>query len=162
MMKQIKLTQGKFAIVDDADYKWLSQWKWYAFKNYYHIWYAVRKSPRKNGKQTTIWMHRKILGLKRGDPCECDHHNGNGLDNRRSNLRIATRAQNNRNQRPRKGGTSIYKGVSWDWRNTKWLVHIRINGRVTHLGYFDNEVEAAQVYDKAAKIFFGGFARTNF
>ena len=159
MSKKIQLTQGKFAIVDDADYKWLNQWKWCAVKMG-NTFYAVRNSY-KNGKQTMIWMHRKILGLQLGDPRKCDHQDRNGLNNQRGNLRMATCAQNIRNSKSRKG-TSQFKGVSWFRDRSKWHAQICVNRRTTNLGFFDSEVEAAQTYNKAAKMFFGEFAYINF
>ena len=87
-MKQIKLTQNKVALVDDADHDWLSQWKWYAVKDYSGDFYATRNSSWKAGKQHTIRMHRQILGLERGDKRISDHINHSTLDNCRSNLRI--------------------------------------------------------------------------
>jgi hypothetical protein len=140
-MKKIQLTQGKFAIVDDADYEWLNQWKWYACADC-NTYYAVR-AAYKDGKQTTVQMHRQILSLKPSDPRQCDHRDGNGLNNRRKNLRIATHAQNQHNQKPQKGGTSIYKGVSWHRHTAKWCARIGVNGQAICLGYFDSEIEAA-------------------
>ena len=125
------------------------------------MWYAARHSSRKNGKQTTIQMHRLLLGLKPGDSRESDHKDGNGLNNRRNNLRIATRAQNQHNQRPQKG-TSRFKGVCWHRDAAKWQAQIQIERRKIHLGYFDSEIEATRAYDAAARNHFGEFARLNF
>jgi len=160
MSKQLLLTQGQIAIVDDADYEWLNRWKWRACKSH-HTWYAVRTTSRKNGKQTMILMHRLLLGLEAGDPRETDHKDGNGLNNRKSNLRIASDSQNSQNRRPQKG-TSIYKGVYWHRHNAKWHAHIKVEGRSIHLSSFDSEIEAARAYDAAARNHFGEFARLNF
>ena len=111
-MKKIPLTQNKFALVDDADYDWLNQFKWYA-RNEGQRYYACR-SFRVDGHVHHIVMHRLILGLKEGDGKITDHIDGNGLNNSRSNLRICTSAENNFNQRPQAGKTSKYKGVHWD------------------------------------------------
>jgi hypothetical protein len=160
MSRKIQLTQGKFAIVDDADYEWLNQWKWYACADC-NTYYAVRQLY-KNGKQIQIRMHREVLGLKYGDLRQCDHRDSNGLNNRRSNLRIATSAQNQHNQRYRRVGTSKFKGVHWNKLRKKWRAKIGINDQQIYLGSFNSEIEAAKTYDKAAKMFFGEFAHTNF
>ena len=157
-VKQILLTQGKFAIVDDEDFEWLNQWRWCAARAG-DRWYAVRllyqSSPR---SKKNLFMHREILGLKRKDGKQTDHVNHNGLDNRRCNIRKCSNTQNQYNQKPRKGCSSKYKGVSWSKVCEKWKVAINH----IHLGYFDNEIEAVKVYDKTAKELFGEFAYTNF
>jgi len=93
---------------------------------------------------------------------DVDHANGNGLDNRRSNLRLCTTSENIQNQRPRKSGTSKYKGVGWFVRDSNWRVRIKVGDKQIHIGYFADEVEAAKAYDKMARQHFGAFARTNF
>ena len=158
-MKEIPLTQGKVALVDDDDFEWLSQFKWYAVK-FGRTFYAVRQAPRVNGKQRTIWMHREVLGLKPGDP-RVDHRDGDGLNNQRMNLREATHRQNMMNSRGR-SGSSRFKGVDWDKRAKKWRARISVNGKKKHLGYFIDEEEAARAYDEKAKKIFGEFARVNF
>ena len=96
------------------------------------------------------------------DKC-IDHENQNGLDNRRTNLREASKAENNRNRRKIAGrGSSIYKGVMWYKDRRKWYASIEVNGQKIFLGYFDSEIEAAKAYDEAAKIYHGGFASLNF
>jgi hypothetical protein len=148
------------ALVDDCDHTELSRFKWSAVK-IGHTYYAQRHIHGANGKRTTIYLHRVILGLT-GSKVLCDHINGEGLDNRRSNLRIASRAQNNVNKRPQEGGTSKWKGVCFDKGNGKWRTQIGIDGKTTHLGYFHEELAAAAAYDRAAIKFFGEFAKTNF
>jgi len=98
-MKRIPLTQGKFAIVDDADFEWLSQWKWRARKDY-NTWYAIRRVVRGSCRTTTS-IHRQIMEAKPGS--QVDHRNRDGLDNRRCNLRFCTNAQNAMNQRKTRG-----------------------------------------------------------
>lgn len=104
---------------------------------------------------THVWMHRLILGLGRGGP-DVDHINGDRLDNRRANLRPASRTQNNANARPR-GGSSRFKGVTWDRSKGKWMA--RVSG--TFIGYFRDEDEAASAYDARAVEVFGPFGLTN-
>jgi hypothetical protein len=159
-VKEIKLTQGKVALVDDTDYEWLNQWRWYARKNN-NAWYASRHSARdENNKQSTILMHRVILGVT--DPkVQIDHDDTNGLNNQRYNLREASHSQNQHNQRIKAGGTSKYKGVSWNERQKKWKVSIRKNKVQIHVGCFCDEIDAAIAYNKAAIIYHGEFARLN-
>jgi hypothetical protein len=154
-MKTIPLTQGKFAIVDDEDYKELSKHKWYASKsnkkNKTIRFYAQR------GRKPIIKMHREIMGLNKGDKKEIDHRNHDSLDNRKCNLRVCTSIENSYNKRP--NGTSKYKGIYW-WNN-KWVSTIRANGRAIYLGRFETEKEAAITYNNAAKKYFGEFAYLN-
>ena len=154
-MKQIKLTQGQVALVDDADFDWLNQWKW-----------CVLKSPagfyaRRRDSGQDILMHRVILGLELGDKRQGDHQNHNTLDNRQDNIRICTCQQNQRNRKPRLNLTSGYKGVSWYRRIKKWQAHIQMNGKRKHLGYFTEEKEAALAYNKIAGNIYGEFAYLN-
>jgi hypothetical protein len=159
-MKTISLTQGKVALVDDENFEWLSQFKWYARK---HIlknrtnWYAVRNITVASGKQKTVQMHR-IIAAVAGFP-QIDHRDGNGLNNQRENLRPATCRQNQHNQRKRISCSSKFKGVCWDRQNGKWRADIRLPGYRLHLGLF--EEDAAKAYDKAARQLFGEFSFTN-
>ena len=155
-MKRIPLTQSKYAIVDDEDYKVLKDYNWCAVKSkgtYYAQRYGVI-----NGKQVCVFMHREILGLKYKDGKLTDHRNGNGLDNRRFNLRVCTAAQNVWNRRSK--GKSKYRGVRKFYH--RWQAKIQSCGRYTHLGMYASAKEAAKAYDKAAKEAYGEFAWTNF
>ncbi len=154
-MKKIYLSRGKTAIVDDEDFDWLNQWKWYARKDRSDF-RAVR-NVCVNGKWTIVYMHRIILGLKFGDGILGDHRNHNTLDNRRFNLRVCTKRQNQHNRKPQ-GGTLKYKGVIKLKGQERWKAQIRINGKKTTLGYFNTETEAAQIYNSNAKKVFGKFA----
>jgi len=152
--KLIPLTQGKFAIVDAADYDWLNQYKWHVIK-YKNTSYA---RTQKNGK--SIRMHRLITGAP--SHLLVDHRDSNGLNNRRSNLRPCTHQENVYNRRPRPGSTSRYKGVYRKKTSKKYVANIRNNGKILFLGRFDDEIEAAIAYDIKAMELFGEFAYLNF
>lgn len=158
-MRKIPLTQGKFALVDDEDYKWLNQWKWHAQKNRNGDWHGAR-NDYSSGKRKRIIISRLIIGASKGQIVH--HGNHNTLDNRKFNLQNCTRSENgsHRKKQQRKS-TSIFKGVSWCGRLNKWLSQLRINGELKHFGCFDDEVEAAKRYDKGAIKYFGAFALTN-
>lgn len=136
-MKMIPLTQGQFALVDDEDYDWLMQWKWNADK-IGKRYYAFRGRTI-HGKHITISMHRAILGLQPGDKREVDHINGNGLDNRRCNIRDVSHQENQCN---RHGA----KGYTWYAPYRKWRVRLKTKGVETHIGYFDDTGEAHAAY----------------
>ena len=149
-MKKIKLTQGKYATVDDDMYAFLNQFKWYAWKSK-KMFYA-RRGFKIDGKVTSLFMHFFIIG-KGTNGKMADHINGDGLDNRISNLRIVTNRENSSNRKNRREGktTSRYVGVSWYKRDKRWQSQIRIHGKSIHLGRFDNEKQASNVYLQAVK-----------
>jgi hypothetical protein len=172
-MREIQLTQGQFALVDDEDYDYLMQWKWYAVKCT-HTWYAFR-SIDCNGSRRRFPMHRDILNTPKG--METDHIDHNGLNNQRSNIRICTKNENQRNKQSR--GKSRFVGVCWSvcvakrYSKTekrikiytyegKWVAHILANGKPIHLGYYEKEEDAAKAYDRAALKYHGAFANLNF
>jgi hypothetical protein len=151
MAKEIQLTQGKVTIVDDEDYEALAGVKWL----YLNRGYAARFTY--GPKRELLYMHRVITNAPAG--LQADHINGDKLDNRRSNLRLCTDAQNQQNRRKWDGNyTSQYKGVSWYPRLQKWVAQIAGH----HLGYFADEAEAALAYDRIAREHFGEFAWLNF
>ena len=156
-MKNIPLTQGKFALVDDADFEWLNQWKW-RIKKSYQLEYVITDTKIGN-KKTTIRMHRLILNAKKD--IFIDPKDNNGLNNCRDNLRVATNGQNNMN-RSIVWGVSKYKGVYQHKTNKKWIAQIKKNKKLIRIGHFNKEIEAARAYDKRAKELFGEFARPNF
>ena len=159
--RRIPLSQGKFTIVDPDEYYRLSEYKWSASR-VYNKFYAVRTGPAEKGRRRkTIRMHREVVNIP--DGLECDHINGNSLDNRKANLRPATRQQNcwnNRKRRPK--SLSIYKGVSYSSRGRPWKAMLTVNGKAIYLGSFETQIQAAKAYDEAAKKYFGEFAKLNF
>ena len=156
-MKKIPLTQGKFTLVDDEDFERASNYKWFRDRATYTS-YATRNIGTRPNKSKQR-MHRLIMQAKKGQ--QIDHINGNGLDNRRCNLRFCTNSQNQMNARPM-GGSSKYKGVSWNKKGNKWYSAIRFNYKQIHLGVFVSETLAAKAYDSKAKELFGEFAYLNF
>lgn len=158
-MKEIALTQGKVALVDDEDFESLSKFQWNGYRGG-NTFYAQRYICLNN---TTIHllMHRCILKLNNNDMRQVDHKNGNGLDNRKENLRIATSSQNQANSQKRIDNTSGYKGVTWNKRNKKWQAEIKYNQQHFYLGLFKNKDKAAQAYNEMALKFHGEFARLN-
>ena len=149
-MREIQLTQGQVALVDDEDFEWLNQWKWFAYASKTRkVFYAARQLPRVNGKQFTFYMHHEIIG-RPPKGFEVDHRNGRGTDNQRHNLRHVTRRQNCQN-RKNVISSSKYPGVSWYERGKKWQVHIVINGTNKYLGRFVDEEKAFEVYCQAVE-----------
>lgn len=151
---EIPLTRGYVALVDAEDYDELSQFKWHASLNDRSGPYAVRGIVA-GGKRTKERMHRRLLPTA----LAVDHVNGDPLDNRRSNLREATNAQNMRNRSGLDAhNTSGYRGVHWRTDVQKWRAWIRVDGRGRHLGLFTSAVDAARAFDEAALEVFGDFA----
>lgn len=151
--KFILLTKDRYAIVDDEDYDFLSQWKWHI-----NTGYAARMSPLVNKKRSVILMHRIIMSAS--DDKHVDHINGNRLDNRRDNLRICTRSENMMN-REKKCGSSKYKGVHYNKRGKFWRAGITYNNKYYYLGSYVSEIDAAKAYNSAALKYFKQFSRPN-
>jgi hypothetical protein len=157
VMKEIKLTQGKVALVDDENYEYLNQWKWHGHKDR-GIWYAIR-CQKEGNKIKRIAMHRVILKTPLNMVGE--HINHDGLNNQNANLRNATFSQNQHNKRSAKNSTSKYLGVHY-FKRRFIKSQIRFNGVNIYLGTFMTEEMAALAYDVKAKELFGEFANLNF
>jgi hypothetical protein len=161
-IRYIPLTHGYYAIVDAEDYDRLSKHKWHArIDGRGHTVYAARAHYyRENGKRCRrmILMHREIMNPP--DGMVIDHVNGNGINNRKCNLRTCTQLQNSHNSRPRKNGRSRFIGVV-PYKG-KWLARVTYRRRRHHVGTFDDEVDAAKARDRKAIELFGEFARLNF
>jgi hypothetical protein len=151
---KISLPQGKFILVDLEDVKLVSKFNWRCYPSR-NTFYADRRSSEseKDKYKSTVPMHRFILGLTSQDFEETglvvDHINGNGLDNRKSNLRVVTARQNTQNQKRKT--SSKYPGVSWNKNAQKWQARIGLNGKLRHLGLFVDEREAAKAYEQACR-----------
>lgn len=158
-MKQIPLTQGFFALVDDEDFDELNKYNWSVAKKK-DTNYAIR-SDLSTGKKKTVSMARIILGISDKN-IFVDHADGNGLNNQKSNLRACTPSQNSQNKKKDHNSLSKFKGVHPNTKNCRFRATIRINGTIKNLGVYKTEKDAAIAYDKAAKKHFGEFARLNF
>lgn len=154
----LPLTKGYTAIIDPEDVPLANLRSWYALE-----------SKKKGGKVRSVYaasrvgdkivlLHRVITNAE--DGLEVDHENGNGLDNRKKNLRQATRVQNSQNMKIRADNTSGYKGVSPFTRDAKWQACICVNGKTKSLGLFDTREKAAEAYKSAAQTYYGEFARS--
>ncbi len=154
-MKKIRLSHGEIALVDDEDFKYLSRFKWYLAHGY--VQRSQQFGSRSDGtrKVKTYRMHKEILGDHY--PLVSDHANGDRLDNRRCNLRLATRAQNAMNSRTSPLNKLGVKGVTFRWN--RFIARIRIQGKLTEIGRFLTLTEARQAYADSARKHFGEFAR---
>jgi len=156
---EIELTKGHKTIFDDCDAD-LALLKWSARESCGRV-YAMRTV-----NETSEIMHRVILGRKLGRKLsaneQVDHIEGVGLDNRRKNLRLATKAQNAFNKKLHTNNTSGYMGVCWSKYHKRWAARVQANNKSYHLGYFDDVLEAALAYDAGARKYHGEFASTNF
>lgn len=162
-MKKIPLSRGKVAIIDDGDFERVSQFKWTltCHKERNPPDYYARRGiwQPKTRKSITVLMHRFILNAPPDK--HVDHINGDGLDNRRSNLRLVTPAQNQQNLRTRQSKTG-FRGVQYDPRKRRHYARIKANNQKIWLGFFDSAEDAARAYDAAAIKHHGEFARVNF
>jgi len=152
IIKTILLDNGGVIYIDDEDYEWLAQYKWGLIEPAVGYKYAGRWENHK-----LVLMHRFILHAESWQ--KVDHKNGNGLDNRRCNIRLCTHAENMRNRKRSEGCGSRYKGVTK--KQTGWEARIKIDGKTKHLGVYTTQLAAAFVYNKAALKYHGEFARLN-
>lgn len=165
-MIEIKLTQGKVALVDEADMPLISMYKWSTarVKNS-ELCYALASEEPITGRHTTVRMHRIIMKAQKGT--KVDHWDHDGLNNQRNNLRLASHSQNKANgpkyrtSRSKKT-SSRFRGVSFFRRDGIWVASIRVSKKLHYLGRFAAEKDAAKAYDEAATKFFGEFACPNF
>lgn len=162
-MKEIALTRGKVALVDDEEYEFLNQWKWFAREDKNNF-YAIRNEHttlQKSVYQTkTIYMHRLILGIE-NPKILVDHKDHNGLNNQKSNIRTSTNQQNSCNKKKHAKASSKYKGVSWHKGICKWHSQIYADGKKKSLGYYPDEKKAADSYNIAARYYHKEFASLN-
>lgn len=147
-MRSTPLTKGKFAIVDDKDYEYLCQWKW---------WYGAKGYAVTRITGVFTLMHRLINATPEG--LETDHINGDRLDNRRMNLRNATSQQNKFNKPVQSNNGCGVKGVQYRSSTDTWTAQIHVGGRKYYLGVYPTKELAAEAYSKAASELHGEFAR---
>ena len=156
-MKEIPLTRGHVALVDDEDYGRASAFRWYALTNSGVV-YATR-AYRDATKQKRMYLHHFVTGVDAAT--YIDHKNHNGLDCQKHNLRIATNQQNQDNSRKQVGVSSQYKGVSWNKQKQRWKAAVWTTGKPIFLGWFKNEGDAARAYNEGAKTLFGEYSCAN-
>jgi hypothetical protein len=160
-MKQIPLTQGKVALVDDELFDELNRFKWCAQRSK-KTFYASRGIRLPNGKRTSVAMHREIFRmLGKSIPAMVDHRDRDGLNNQWSNLRSASQSEQSRNQGRRRTNKSGFIGVAWRTRDLKWMAYAQVSGKTFHLGTFTDSFSAAWVRDAFAKTHHGEFASLN-
>ncbi len=147
-MKEIKLTRGFVAIVDDEDYEALVRFRWYAEGEPPYC-YAAR-DVRRDGQRLRVYMHREVAGAREG--AVVDHLDRNTLDNRRANLRVCTQSHNIGNARAdRRNNKTGFKGVSWRPDKGKYAAQIKVARKTKHLGYFPTAELASAAYQQAAR-----------
>lgn len=155
----IELTRGQIALIDPEDYVRLAGYRWMAQRSEQGVWYAVR-TVHTGTTSTSEHMHRVIMDAPRDK--DVDHVNGNGLDNRKSNLRLVDDSVNQQNRHRMSLNTSGYRGVTWDKQSKKWRAGIKKTGKSYHLGLHTTREDAARAYDDGARRLYGPKAWTNF
>ncbi len=158
-MKQVPLTKGYFALVDDCDFEELMKYRWFVDVRRHGI-YIKRYKPTEFGKNGNIYLHRQIMGVTDIN-IKVDHINGNQLDNRRENLRLCSQAQNLMNRKPRKENVHGLKGA-YRTPAGRWQSKLMANGIRLYIGTYDTPEAAARAYDQKAIELFGEFANLNF
>lgn len=163
MAKDLYLGNNIFAIVDDEDYYWLSQWNWNAvsIKNKLYVRRSKKKGILKSGIKYEVFIHRVIMKCTDSN-LVVDHIDNNPLNNQKSNLRVCTKAENNRNTSSHKDSSSKYLGVTYDKARKKWNAQLMVNGKRVLTKRYTTEIEAAYAYDTAAKLHVGQYANLNF
>jgi len=156
-MKEIPLTKNQVALVDDEDLPLISEYKWHTHKSNGGLYAST--NPGRAGQRRFVLMHRLIMGAPKG--LQVHHADHNGLNNQKSNLSLATNAENVRHQKLSSKSTSGFKGVSWHKGMKKWRARIHISRQEIVFGYFDTAEEAAKRYDAEVVKHFGEFALTN-
>lgn len=148
-MKEIPLTQGKVALVDDSDYEELNKHKWYAHRHATKGRFYARRNTTINGERITIRMHRQLLGIGEDSKVLTDHLDNNGLNNQRNNIRITNTFGNQWNKGKQINNTSGYKGISWHKQRQKWYASIKTNNQLIYLGVFVDINDAVAAYKQA-------------
>lgn len=162
-MRELQLTKGKVALVDDEDYYWVSQWNWFAVE-ISGIWYARRSKKKgilRNCESFEIYLHRVVTRCI-DKVLTVDHKDHDGLNCQKSNLRVCTKAENNRSLSSQKNSSSKYLGVSYDAQRKKWRAQYTFNGKTILAKRYNSEEAAARAYDVMALKNAGEFANLNF
>lgn len=156
-VREIRLSRGMVALVDEEDYERVAQFRWSADVIGGKC-YAVRWQRREDGTKAKVYMHRLLMDAPKGT--EVDHRDGDGRNNTRGNMRLATHAENGRNRSADRDSSTGIKGISWDKDARKWQAGIGVNGKRIALGRFDTPEAAHAAYAEASKRYHGEFGRT--
>lgn len=158
-MREIALSRGKTALVDDDFYEYLNRWKWLCMPGSKNSQGYAARRVMVDGVRKWKYMHRELTNPGRG--MTTDHINGNSLDNRLQNLRVCTPKQNRQNNRIPCNNKSGYKGVYWLKTHKAYQAQIRVDGKAIFLGNFKDKIKAAEAYNEAAHKYFGEYAGVN-